>query len=51
MPVYYINDKDDATVYYGKLDLKFKNNTNNPLRIYMTMEKDSVLVTLSSILI
>lgn len=51
LPVDYSNPEEDATVYYGELDLKFKNNTQNPIRIYMLLEKDDVLVTINSILV
>lgn len=32
----------DATVYWGYLDFKFKNNTGHPLKIYMSVHDGSV---------
>lgn len=42
--VYYVPADKDATVYYGSLDLKFINNTDEKIKI--TAENDSYSVTI-----
>ena len=34
---------DDATVAYDTLDLKFKNNTNNDIKLLVEVTKDKVI--------
>lgn len=42
--VYYVPKDKDATVYYNTLDLKFKNNTGNDLKIYATTDGTTVTI-------
>ncbi len=44
--VYYVPKDKDATIYYGSLDLKFKNNTSNDIKITATNDNVSVTVNL-----
>ena len=41
-PVTYVEEGKDASVSYGILDLKFKNNTGSTIKIYMNSEEDKV---------
>lgn len=47
--VYYVPQDKDATVYYGSLDLKFKNNTNDDIQIVATNTKSNVTIVLNKI--
>lgn len=47
--VYYVPKDKDATVYYGSLDLKFKNNTNHDLKIVATNDNVTVSIKLMKI--
>ena len=40
----YIEKGKDATVVYDELDLKFKNNTSNDIKIYIDVSKEKVNV-------
>ena len=46
-PVYYSKEGSDATVYYGKLDLRFKNTLDFAIKLSCTVTHDKVLVKLS----
>lgn len=39
----YVKKGDDATVAYDTLDLKFKNNTNNDIKLLVEVTKDKVI--------
>ena len=39
----YVKMGDDATVAYNTLDLKFKNNTNNDIKLLVEVTKDKVI--------
>jgi vancomycin resistance protein YoaR len=43
-PVHYVPDGKDATVSYGDLDLRFKNNRNGPLIIKTSLQNGRVYV-------
>jgi len=47
--VYYVPKDKDATVYYGSLDLKFKNNTDNDIKIIATSTNSNVTIILNKI--
>ena len=47
--VYYVPDGMDATVAYGSLDFKFKNNNNFDVKIYASTDTESVNVRLVKI--
>lgn len=47
--VAYVPVDKDATIVYGSLDLKFKNNTNTPIKITGTNDIDNVTITLYKI--
>lgn len=47
--VYYVAKDRDATIYYGYLDFKFKNNTNNDIKIVSTNDNYNVTVELYKI--
>ncbi len=40
----YVDRGDDATVAYGKADLKFRNNRKYPIMFRITLDKDSLTV-------
>ncbi len=42
--VAYVEEGKDASVSYGVLDLKFKNNTGSPIKIYASIESETVSV-------
>lgn len=44
--VYYVPKDKDATIYYGSLDLKFKNNTGSDIKILSTNDNANVTVKL-----
>ena len=44
--VYYVPKDKDATIYYGYLDFKFKNNTNNDIKILSNNDKYNVTIEL-----
>ncbi len=44
--VYYVPKDKDATIYYGSLDLKFKNNTENDIKIIATNDNVNVTIKL-----
>ena len=48
-PVDYIEQGKDATISYGTLDLKFKNNTGNTIKIYATGDNGVVNVKIVSV--
>ncbi len=50
MPVAYIEDGKDATVSYGSLDLKFKNNNDFDIKIYSQVRDNNVTVKIVKIL-
>ncbi|MDF2865398.1 MAG: hypothetical protein K0R72_207 [Clostridia bacterium] len=47
--VYYVPKDKDATIYYGSLDLKFKNTTENDIKIIATNTNSNVTITLNKI--
>ena len=47
--VYYVPKDKDATVYYNTLDLRFKNNTDNDIKIIATSDKSNVTIILNKI--
>lgn len=47
--VYYVPKNKDATIYYGSLDLKFKNNTDNDIKIVATSDKSNVTIKFNKI--
>ena len=47
--VYYVPVDKDATILYGTYDLKFKNNTNNDIKIEASTDSVNVTVTLYKI--
>jgi len=47
--VYYVPKDKDATVYYGSLDLKFKNTTENDIKIIATNDNSNVTIILNKI--
>lgn len=47
--VYYVPKDKDATIYYGSLDLKFKNNTENDIKIVATNDNTNVTIILNKI--
>lgn len=49
LPVDYANEGEDATVYYGELDLKFVNSTDSPLRMDFYLGEDKFIVTLTKL--
>lgn len=48
-PVPYIESGKDATVSYGSVDLKFKNNTGNRIKIYASSDDVNVTVKIVSL--
>ncbi len=42
--VYYVPKDKDATVFYGSLDLKFKNNTDGDIKILATNDNQNVTI-------
>jgi len=46
----YIKDGKDAAVAYGSYDLKFKNNSGNPLKIIAQASSDNVTINLVSLI-
>ncbi|MEG1009621.1 MAG: VanW family protein, partial [Clostridia bacterium] len=44
--VYYVPKDKDATIVYGSLDLKFKNNTNNDIKVIGSNDDKSVTIKL-----
>ncbi|MBR2742756.1 MAG: VanW family protein [Clostridia bacterium] len=49
LPVDYVPKGDDATVYYGELDLKFVNSADCPIRMDFHLGEDELTVTLTGI--
>jgi vancomycin resistance protein YoaR len=47
--VYYVPKDKDATIYYGSLDLKFKNTTNDDIKIIATSDNSNVTIILKKI--
>lgn len=47
--VYYVPKDKDATVFYNSLDLKFKNNQSNDIKIYATTDGVTVNIKLVKI--
>jgi len=47
--VYYVPKDKDATIYYDTLDLKFKNNTENDIKITATNTDSNVTIILNKI--
>ena len=47
--VTYADQGDDATVFYGKMDMKFKNTTQKDIRIDCTSDSEQVLVKLVAV--
>lgn len=47
--VAYVEEGKDASVSYGVLDLKFKNNTGSPIKIYANADDKSVNVKINSL--
>ncbi|MEG2348211.1 MAG: VanW family protein [Clostridia bacterium] len=47
--VYYVPKNKDATIYYDSLDLKFKNNTNNDIKIVASNDNVTVIIKLIKI--
>lgn len=48
-PVHYVAKDKDATVAYGSVDFKFKNNTGNDIKIYANSDLASVNVRIVKI--
>ncbi len=48
-PVHYVEKDKDATVAYGSVDFKFKNNTENDIKIYANSDLSSVNVRIVKI--
>ncbi|MDD3303535.1 MAG: VanW family protein [Clostridia bacterium] len=48
--VYYVPKDKDATIVYGSLDFKFKNNTDNDIIISATNDNVNVTITLKKII-
>ncbi len=44
--VYYVPKDKDATILYGTLDLKFKNNSDSDIKIEATNDSTNVTITL-----
>lgn len=42
--VHYVPENKDATVSYGSLDFKFKNNTQNTIKLYFTTDDKTLTV-------
>ncbi|MBQ1375196.1 MAG: VanW family protein [Clostridia bacterium] len=49
MSVDYVPKGEDATVYYGELDLKFINSSDRPIRMDFHLGSDELTVTLTSL--
>ncbi len=49
MPVAYIEEGKDATVSYGSLDLKFKNNNDFDIKLYCEVKDNKVTVKIFKI--
>ncbi|MEG1704946.1 MAG: VanW family protein [Clostridia bacterium] len=47
--VYYVPKDKDATIYYNTLDLKFKNTTENDIKIIATNDKSNVTIKFNKI--
>lgn len=47
--VYYVPKDKDATIYYGSLDFRFKNNTDNDIKIIATSDESNVTIILNKI--
>lgn len=47
--VYYVPKDKDATVAYGSVDFKFKNNTDSKIKIYASSELQDVVIKLVKI--
>lgn len=47
--VYYVPKDKDATIYYNSLDLKFKNNTENDIKVTATNTDSNVTIILNKI--
>ena len=47
--VYYVPKDKDATIYYNTLDFRFKNNTDNDIKILATSTKSNVTIILNKI--
>ena len=47
--VYYVPKDKDATIYYGSLDFKFKNNTQDDIKIEATNDNQNVTIKLKKI--
>lgn len=48
-PVHYVAKDKDAAVSYGSVDLKFKNNTGNTIKIYADSDLNSINVRIVKI--
>jgi len=46
--VYYVEEGKDATIYYGKVDFKFKNNLGKAVRIEAKVEDGKCLVEIKT---
>ena len=49
-PVHYVEKDKDATVAYGSVDFKFKNNTGSQIKIYANSDLNSVTIRIVQIL-
>jgi vancomycin resistance protein YoaR len=47
--VHYVEENKDATVSYGSVDFKFKNNTGNDIKIYANSDLNSVNIRIIKI--
>ena len=47
--VYYVPKDKDATIVYGSLDFRFRNNTDNDIIIRATNDNVNVTITLEKI--
>ncbi len=50
-PVHYVEKDKDATVAYGSVDFKFKNNTGNSIKIYANSDLNSVNIRIVKFII
>ncbi len=48
LPVDYVEEGQDAAVDYGHLDLKFQNNTADPITLQTALTEDAVIVVLTA---
>lgn len=49
-PVHYVEKDKDATVAYGSVDFKFKNNSGSTIKIYANSDLNSVNIRIVKLL-